>query len=180
MSFLQTKFSVSNTLILLSIFFTLLAFIFNNMYIFWMNDRFFQAGIYYIWPIQMFVSQFLHGNIMHLLFNSIFVYYFGNILESIIGSQKMLLFFILNTLFLGIVITFFGRATTVWISGFALAILSYYTLLLWQRNNPEYTGGVTAIVLNLLIGLSPWISFLGHFWWMVFWGLFWYISQKKK
>ncbi|MFK7780644.1 MAG: hypothetical protein QM490_05950, partial [Candidatus Gracilibacteria bacterium] len=31
-----------------------------------------------------------------------------------------------------------------------------------SRNNPEYKGGITAIIINIGIGLNPQISLLGH------------------
>lgn len=176
----ENKLSFSNTLILLSIFFTLLTFVFDGIYLFGMNGVFFNGAQYHMWFLQFFTSQFLHGSILHLLFNSIFIFYFWNILEEIIGYKKMIVFFIWNAVFLGLFITFLWGWNTVWISGFALAILTYYTLLLKSRNNPEYTGGITAIVINVAVGLSPWISFLGHFWGMIFWGIFFFFSQKRS
>ena len=176
----QNKLSISNILILLSIFFTLLTFVIEDIYMFGMHRWFFDAGVYHVWLAQMFSSQFLHGSILHLLFNSIFIYYFWNILDNIIGYKKMLIFFISNALFVWVILTFFaGHTTTVGISSFALALLTYYTLLLKQRNNPEYTGGITAIVINIAIWLSPGISFLWHFGWMLFWAIF-FFTQKKK
>ena len=176
----QTKLTVSNILIAISAVFTLFAFANSNLYIFWMNDGFFQAGKYNIWIAQMFSSQFLHGSIMHIVANSFFILYFWNVLEKRIGAQRMLVFFITCSMFLGILITFLSGANTVWISGFALAVLTYYTLLLRQQWNPEYMWWVTAIVLNILIGLSPGISFLWHFWGMVYGFIFWSIGRKKK
>ncbi len=176
----QSKLSLSNTLILVSIFFTVFSFVFPGIEkTFWMHSWFFYQWSYHIWLLQFFTSQFFHGDMLHLLFNGVFVFYFGNILESIIWYKKMLVFFILNSVFLWIVLTFLALWVTVWISWFALAILTYYTLLLKQRNNPEYKGGITAIVINIVIGLSPWISFLGHFGGMLFWTVF-FFSQKKK
>lgn len=175
------KITVSNGLVLISLFFTILTFVpFLWIYQFGMNDIFFDQGKYFMWIIQFFTSQFLHGGIMHLAMNAIFILYFGNVLEWIIGAQKYLVFFILNAIFLWITITLLSDANTVWISGFAMAVITHYTLYLWSRGNPEYTGWVTAIVINIAIGLAPWISFLWHFWWMLFWAIFWFFTQKKK
>lgn len=176
----QNKLTFSNILILLSIVFTLLIFMFDSLYLFWMNRAFFNAGMYHMWILQFFTSQFIHGWILHLLFNSLFIYYFWNILETIIGYKKMIVFFLWNTIFLWLLITFLWAWNTVGISWFALAVLTYYTLLLRQQKNPEYTGWITAIIINIAIGLSPGISFLGHLWGMIFGGIFFFLSQKKK
>lgn len=176
----DAKISFSNTLVLISMLFTMLALSFTDLYRFWMNDLFLNSWAYHMFWVQIFSSQFIHGNFTHLLFNSIFVFYFGNILESIIGYKKMIIFFIVCSIFLAIVLIAFWSGNTVWMSWFLMALLTYYTLLLKQNNNPEYTAGITVIVVNVLYWLLPWISFLGHFWWMVFWWLFWFIAWKKK
>lgn len=175
------KFSVSNALILLCIFFTALTYI-PGLYIyqFGMNDSFYSQGNYFMWGIQFFTSNFLHWWVMHLVMNAIFILYFWNILEWIMWSWKYLLFFILNAVFVWVLITFFSSANTVWISGFALAVITYYTLHLYSIKNPEYSGWLTAIVVNIAIGLSPWISLLGHAWGMVFWWLYWFFIGRKR
>ncbi len=176
---LQQKWTVSNGLIAVSALFTLLTFLTPTIYRFGMNDIFFHAWMYHYWVMQMFTSQFLHGGVMHLAMNAIFILYFWNVLEGIIWKNKMLLFFIFCSIFLWVFLTLLGAGNTVGISGFALAVLTYYTLLLWEKWNPEYTGWVTAIVVNILIWLSPGISFLGHFWGMLFWALWWFTMKKK-
>ncbi len=178
---ISKKVTVSNGLMLISLFFTILTLIPSlGIYRFGMNDLFFNQGIYHIWGIQMFTSQFLHGDFIHLLMNAVFILYFWNIVERITGSEKYLVFFILNAMFLWVLITFLWDRTTVGISWFALAVVTYYTLHLWSKGDPEYTWWVTAIVINIAIGLSPWISFLGHFGGMVFWWIFWFLTQNKK
>lgn len=176
------SYTVANSLVVLSIFFTALTFIIPSIYTFGMNHYFYSSGVYHMWFVQMFTSQFLHGGLLHLAMNSFFILYFGNALERMIWVNKFLVFFIFNAIFLGFVITFLGWATsnTVGISGFALAVLTYYTLELRSLKHPEWSGGATAIVINVLIGLTPWISFLGHFGWMVFGGIYWILNQKKK
>lgn len=175
----QNKWTISNTLILLSIIFTVLSMVLPIVPYLGLNSYFFDTGIYHIWIVQIFTSQFLHGGVLHLVFNGIFVYYFWNILEIIIGKKRMLLFFILNAIFVGVLLTFTTSVTTIGISSFALALLTYYTLVLWKQWNPEYTGGITAIVLNILIGFVPGISFLGHFFGMLFWLLYWLYDNIK-
>jgi membrane associated rhomboid family serine protease len=145
-----------------------------------MNDVFFNAWMYHYWFLQMFTSQFLHGWITHLAMNAIFILYFWNVLEWIIWKNKMLLFFVSSSIFLWVFLTLLNTWNTVGISWFALAVLTYYTLLLWERWSPEYTGWLTAIVVNIVIWLSPWISFFWHFWGMIFWAIWWYMHRNHK
>lgn len=177
---MKNKWTISNSLIVISAIFTLFTFINPNVYRFGMNGIFFDAWMYQYWFLQMFTSQFLHWGIMHLLMNAVFILYFGNVLEWKIWKDKMLLFFVSCCIFLWVFLTLMNVWNTVWISWFALAVLTCYTLLLWKQWNPEYTGWVTAIVVNILIWLSPGISFFGHFGWMIFGIIFWLFIEKKK
>lgn len=173
--------TISNVLIFISAIFTLLTFIPSlGIYKFGMNDVFYSYGIYHIWLIQMFTSQFLHGGVLHLLMNSVFILYFWNALEVIIWKNRFVYLFIWNALFLGLVITFFWSGNTVGISGFAMAVLACYTLQLRSLKHPEWAGWLTALILNVAIGLSPGISFLWHFGGAIFWMVFWFLVIKKK
>lgn len=95
----NTKLSVSNTLIILSCIATIWAMIDPSIYQYGMNRTFYDQGQYGIWIAQMFTSEFLHGGMLHLLMNSVFIYYFGNILEKIIGHKMMLVFFLTYCIF---------------------------------------------------------------------------------
>lgn len=178
--------SISNILIILCIIATLIVYIDPRYYIFWMNKDFLNQGIYHIYIIQFLSSNFIHGWFFHLVMNSIFIYYFGNQIEVIIGKEKYILFFLFNAIFVGIGLTLFSSpyVNTIWISAFAMALMAYYTLHLKAIKDPEYTWGITAIVINIAIGLSPQISLLGHLFWVIFWGVYYYgvkfFSNNKK
>ena len=180
----QNRLSFSNLLILLSLAATLAVTLYPELYKFGMNQYFLDQGIYHVWLIQFFTSQFLHGNFLHFLSNAVFIFYFWNILEQYIGREKMMLFFVGNSIFIGLGLTLLHAENTVGISGFALALLTYYTLLLWKKWNSQYTGWITAIIINIAIWFVPGVSFLGHFLGMVFWGMYFYfmylILKNKK
>ena len=173
------KATFSNTLILVSIIFTIIWYI-NPSFIYeWsINSYYFEKWEYFHYLVQLFSWTFIHWWIMHLLFNSIFVYYFWNILEIIIWKNKYILFFITNTLFVWLLLTNLTNDITIWISWFALALLTYYTLELRYKNNPEYKWWITAIVINLAIWLYPWISLYWHLFWVVYWVIFFYLIKN--
>ncbi|MDD3302791.1 MAG: rhomboid family intramembrane serine protease, partial [Candidatus Gracilibacteria bacterium] len=79
-----------------------------------------------------------------------------------IGKIKYLLFFIFNTLFVAFFLMMLSDGVTIGISGFCMALLTYFTLELFTKGSSEYKGGVTAIVLNIIIGFDPSISLVGH------------------
>ncbi|MDP5038830.1 MAG: rhomboid family intramembrane serine protease [Candidatus Gracilibacteria bacterium] len=146
-----------------------------------MNNFFINSNDYITFLYQIFVYSFIHGGFLHLFFNSFFIYIFGNQIEENIGSKNFLLFFILNTLFLSFCLLYFSPySTTVGISGFAMAILSFYTLKLKEIGNPDYKGGITGLVINILIGFSDKISLVGHLFGGVFGVIFFYVLKLFK
>jgi membrane associated rhomboid family serine protease len=120
----------------------------------------------------------LHGGFFHLFANSIFIYLFGNILEMLIWRNKFIIFFIFTVVFNGVLLSVFTTWNTIWISGFCMALLAYYTLELKGRNNPEYKWGITALVLNVWIWFVPWISLLGHLFWAIWGVIFYYVTKE--
>jgi len=170
--------TLSNSLMFLCLIFTVLSTIID-LRLFGMNAYFYDGWNYLYWILQMFTSQFLHGSPLHLMMNAFFVLYFWNVLERLIGEKKMIVFFILNTVFLWVCLTLFTNANTIWISWFAMALLSYYTLELYRRWNPEYTWGVTALVINIGVGFYPGISLIGHLWGAIFWLIFYSVFNRK-
>lgn len=166
----------SNLLILISIIFTIIWYLNYDFIIEWSINRYYlESQKYSHYIIQLFSWTFIHWSIFHLLFNSIFIYYFWNILEIIIWKKKYIVFFITNTLFIWILLTNFTSDITIWISWFAMALLTYYTLELKNKNNLEYKWWITALVINLVIWLYPWISLYWHLFWAIYWVIYFYI-----
>jgi len=170
--------SISNILILISAIFTIISYIFPWLFILGLNNYFLAEWNYSIFIIQLFSSNFLHWWIMHLLFNSIFIYFFWNILELLIWKQKYILFFIFIVIFNGLLIILYSEWNTIWISWFCMALLSYYTLELKSRNNPEYKWWITALIINIWIWLTPGISLLWHLFWAIGWIIYYFLNKE--
>jgi len=175
--------SISSILIYTCIIVTIFAYFFPNLYNFGINDIFIKDHKYYLVFIQFFLWTFLHLSITHLLFNCIFIYYFWNILELLMWKKKFLIFFIFSVLFICSMLFINISWNTIWISWFAMALLTYYTLELKSRNNNEYKGWITAIILNLIIWFLPSISLFWHFYWVIAWLIFYLLNKdffRKK
>lgn len=175
---MQIKLTISNILILISAIITFLAYLSPTIYIFGMNNTFLDQWLYHIYIIQFFTGSFLHWWIFHLLANSLFLFIFWNIVEWIIWKNKFIIFFIFVTFFNWIGLSLFVDWNTVWISWFAMALLSYYTLELKSRNDEDYKWWITALILNVWIWFMPWISLLWHLFWAIAWVLY-YLYNKK-
>jgi hypothetical protein len=174
---MKNRLTISNTLILISVIATFLAMIFPSIYVFGMNNTFLNEGLYHIYFIQFFIGSFLHWWIVHLLFNSVFVYFFWNIVEWLIWRKKYFIFFLFVTIFNWVLISVFSEWNTVWISGFCMALLSYYTLELRSRNDPEYKWWITALIINIWIWFTPWISLYWHLFWAIAWVIFYLLTK---
>lgn len=172
------KISVSYLLIAISFIITILTYVFPWIYVFWMSNHFLAEWNYLVYFLQMIFYSFIHWWIMHLFMNSIFLYFFWWPLELLMWRWKFLIFFLFVTIFNWIFLTIFQwDVNTIWISGFCMALLSYYVLELKSRNNPEYKWGLTAITLNIIIWFIPWISLFGHLFWAIAWVVFYYINK---
>ena len=179
---MSKQYTISNTLIFLSIISTILAIIlpeYSIYYKWWINSYFLDNWNYSHFFIQFFTWTFLHWWILHLLMNSVFVFYFWNMVEQLLGKNKYIIFFIFIVILNWLLLSQFAPyQNTVWISGFALALITYYTLELWSRKNPEYKWWITAIIVNVWIGFYPWISLYWHIFWVIWWILFYFIIKN--
>jgi membrane associated rhomboid family serine protease len=179
---LQFQKTYSNILIAISFFATIISFWFQNFAIFWMHGEFLANHQYWLVVIQFIAYQFLHWGFLHFFSNSIFLYLFWNIVERQMWLTKFNLFFLGNTLFVWVALLFLSQWPTIWISGFAMAILSYYMLELRRIWHPDYKSAMLMLFINIAIGFTGNISFVGHLAGALWWGLFWLasISPKKK
>ena len=177
------RFTTSNVLILISAIVTLIASFMPSIYIFGINDVFLNQWLYHIYIIQFFTGTFLHWGVLHLIANSLFLYFFWNIVEWIIWKNKYIIFFIFVSIFNWVLLSVFIWWNTVWISWFCMALISYYTLELKSRNDSEYKWWITALILNIWIWFIPWISLFWHMFWAIWWVIFFIINKdffKKK
>ncbi len=117
--------------------------------------------------------QFLHGSILHLTMNSIFLYQAWPEVESRMSRRNFIRFFVWSTLFVAAALALFSDALTIGMSGFCMALLSYLWIDLYTTRHPMANQILAMLVINILIGLSGNISFVGHFFGAI-WGLVWW------
>lgn len=172
------KYTISNFLIYISWLFTLISYFYPDILVFWINNVFLNNKVYYIYFLQIFIWTFLHWWMLHFLSNSIFIYLFWNVLELLIWRKKYLIFFLFTVIFNWIFLSFINTWNIIWISGFCMALLSYYTLELRSRNNMEYKWWITALIINIWIWFLPWISLYWHLFWAIAWVIYYLITKE--
>lgn len=152
----------SNLLILLSLIATILSLVAPNILSYGMNGISIMTGDWIGLGLQFVLYQFLHGGIFHLVANGLFLYIFGNQVELLIGRTKYIVFFAINTVFVGASLLLLSSGNTIGISGFAMAVLAYVFMELKSRNDPEWRGAGLFLFINIAIGLTGNISLVGH------------------
>ena len=172
--------TLSNTLILISIIFTIASVNNSEILIYWMNHYHLINWDYLNLWIQFLLYSFLHWSIFHIMFNSIFLYIFWNPVEESIWMKKYSILFVLNLIIIWVLLLIFTPiwTNTIWISWFALSILAFYTLMLKDIWNSDYKWWITAIIINIMIWFMPWISLLWHLVWALIWVWYFYILKK--
>lgn len=121
---------------------------------FGMNQSAIHGGNYVQFIVQMILFQFLHGDILHILMNSLFLYQAGPLVESRMSRDRYLWFFALTTVFLTICLLIFSPGSnTIGISGFCMALLSYLWIDLYTTRHPMANQALMWLVLNVGLGL---------------------------
>jgi membrane associated rhomboid family serine protease len=175
------KKSISNYLIALSIFITILSVPFPELLNYGMNSYNLSiTGNYLLLSLQFLLYQFLHWSILHILGNSIFIYIFWNQVEKLLWTKKYIIFFILNTIFTWAALLFLSSWNTIWISWFAMAVLGYMFMELRRINHPDYRWAGTFLVINILIWFTSNISLIWHLAGAIFGILYFYMLNSSR
>ncbi len=118
---------------------------------------------------RLFTPMFLHGSILHLLFNMYALYQFGRTLEGPYGHGRFLVLYGLSG-FTGNVLSFLlapnpslGASTAIFGLLAAEGIFVYRNRQLFGPNAPRVLNNIlTVAAINLLLGMSPGIDNWGH------------------
>lgn len=127
---------------------------------------------------QFLLYSFLHWGVLHILSNVIFFLFIGRIVEIVHWRFYTWRLWIWTTILVGTVLMFLSPVPTIGWSGFAMALLSIYTLDFYKRGNPEYKWWLLLIALNIGIGLYGNISLLGHLSWAIAGLIYWVVVKK--
>ena len=127
---------------------------------------------------QVALYQFLHEDVLHIFMNAYFLYSAGPEVESRMTRREFLLFFLGNTIFVAVALWLLSSGLTIGISGFCMALLSYLYMELQSTRHPMANQILIMLVINILIGLTGNISFVGHAAGAL-WGMMWWMIKKK-
>ena len=160
--FTMKKPVVTIALIVINVFIFLLSYVFNLVEVFGVSRVGVLSGQYY----RLITGIFLHGSILHILFNMYALYIIGMQLESFLGKWKYLLVYLLSGLGGSVLSVFFTNGLSVGASGAIFGLLG--SLLYFGFHYRVYLETVVKsqiiplIVINLIIGMSPGIDNWAH------------------
>ena len=109
---------------------------------------------------RLVTSMFLHFNFEHILMNMLSLYIFGKIVESVLGSWKMLAIYLFAGIFGNFVSLSFNTTTiSVGASGAIFGLIgSIFAILYLSKTFDKRVIGQLLIALVILIGLSLFMS----------------------
>lgn len=109
---------------------------------------------------RLITSMFLHFNFEHILMNMLSLFIFGKIVESIIGSWRMLIIYIISGLYGNFVSLSFNTSTiSVGASGAIFGLIgSIFVIMYLSKNFNKKMIGQLLIALVVLIGFSLFMS----------------------
>ncbi len=107
-------------------------------------------------------AMFMHGGVLHLLFNMYALYILGNYVESIYGSYRFLVFY-LSTGIIGNIAThlFYYNSISVGASGAIFGLVGVLFLAGFRKDTPFFLKSVTGsallpmIIFNIVLGFIP-------------------------
>lgn len=114
-----------------------------------------RAGQYY----RLVTGAFVHGGLMHLVFNCYTLYVIGSQIESFLGKSKYIVIYLMSAIFASLMsIIFNGNVASVGASGAIFGVMG--ALLYFGYHYRVYLGNVMRsqiiplVLINLLLGFS--------------------------
>lgn len=123
-----------------------------------MNLLVFHPGLILVRPWTAITYMFLHGDIWHLFFNMLGLYFFGPALESRLGSRHFLQLYFVSGLS-GAALTFFSPSFIIGASGATFGVFlgfAYY----WPRQK-IFIWGVLPVEARVLVAIMTVVSLFG-------------------
>lgn len=125
-----------------------------------------EAGEYW----RFITSAFLHGNLIHLLLNTVALNLFGNEIEAKFGSSRFMLTFLLSCWGAGLASYLYSPAISIGASGGLFGLVGALTSYYYKQKERIATAKLkfksmyTLLLINIVLGfIIPGIDNAGHF-----------------
>lgn len=140
----------------------------NPQILYWMGAKHNNAIIFNGEYYRLLTSMFLHGGIVHLLFNMYALYILGDFIEKVYGAKKYLAIYFTSGIVASLFSLYFSPLMGVGASGAIFGLLGASLVFAYGEKERIGKGLITniivIIILNIFIGLSlPNIDISAHF-----------------
>lgn len=130
----------------------------------------FKPYIIYLHQYYRFITAaFLHGDIVHLLFNMYAIYLSGSILEPILGTRKFLSLYFISLLTGSLASFAFSSLLTISVGASGGIFGLFASIVLLAKFFPNHYGirfqsqqFLSILLINLLLGFTPGIDNFAH------------------
>lgn len=130
----------------------------NPQILYWMGAKHNKAIMFHGEYYRLVTSMFLHGGIVHLLFNMYALYILGDFIERVYGAKKYLAIYFVSGIVASIFSLYFSPVMGVGASGAIFGLLGAALVFAYNEKDRIGKGLVTNIIviilLNVFIGLS--------------------------
>ena len=155
----QNQLSITNVFIIINITLFALCFFYPILNYFLSLNFYFTKGLYY----QPLSAMFMHGGVLHLLFNMIVLYQFGNAIEQIVAKMQYIILYIgggvlINIASFVVILEFYPHSNMIGASGAICMLVALYAYIA-QENIKQ------AILWIFLITFAPMLLGLNIAWW---------------
>lgn len=138
-----------------------------------LNAGFFLERDWGNFALQIGIYQFLHLGFYHWVANALFLWVIAPRVEVLAGRRAFWWLFLGNTFFGALALLLFSSRSTVGISGFCMALITWYSLKIMKSHSQEAQAGFILVGINVAMGLFSNVSLIGHASGAVFGALFW-------
>ncbi len=130
--------------------------------------------------LQIGLYQFLHGGVLHLLSNAVFLLAFAPRVLARSGGERFWAGFAGCALAVaGALLWLVPSTPTIGISGFCMALLTFHAADNLRTDPQEAKAGFGLAAVNVLLGLAGNVSLVGHLAGAV-WGAIWWAGVRAS
>lgn len=139
----------------------------------------FTLGLHQVY--RLLTNAFLHGSLMHLVFNLLAFYYVGIVLERSLKTKKYLILLFSGIIFSSVSSGILAEnGITIGLSGAIYCLFVYFVLYFAYSGFFNIRQFMPTIILNLMLNFVPGVSWQSHLGGAVCGALFFFIYKEEK
>ncbi len=182
----RKQYSIFNSVTMIIIIINIAVFIYNNLFKYYLIQGILSGvnsePLYGL--INIIAAGFTHGNLTHLVFNMLFLYQIGLVIEQLLGKRRFTILYFSGLIASGYAVLFLANPMTLTFgsSGAIFALFGFFVMMMLDSNvsSAAKQSVFSTLALNLLFTFSfDSISIIGHLSGLLFGVVSYYILKNK-